>query len=100
MKEITVTEHNIQIAADMLQAMGHPIRLKILVGLCDSECNVNKLWKKLNISQPLASQHLNRMRRAGLISGARKGQEICYCIADKKIKLIVKQLCDMVESRK
>ncbi len=98
MKELTLSDKTSQLVADILQAMAHPIRLKILAGLCESECNVNRLWHKLNISQPLASQHLNRMRRAGLIQGERKGQEICYRIVDKKVKQIVKQLCDMVET--
>lgn len=97
MKEMKLKDKTSQIVADMLQAMGHPIRLKILTRLCDDECNVNKLWQKLGISQPLASQHLNRMRRAGLIIGQRKGQEICYRLADKKIKTIVKQLAAMVD---
>ncbi len=98
MKEMSLTDKTSELVADLLQAMAHPIRLKILAGLCESECNVNRLWHKLNISQPLASQHLNRMRRAGLIRGERKGQEICYRIVDKKIKQIVRQLCNMVEA--
>lgn len=94
-----MNDNTSRIIADILQAMGHPIRLKIIAGLCENECNVNRLWQKLNISQPLASQHLNRMRRAGLIIGERKGQEICYRIADRKVKQIVKQLCEMVEAK-
>jgi ArsR family transcriptional regulator len=78
--------------AEWLRALSHPLRLRMLQGLSQCECNVGKLWSALGISQPLASQHLNRMRRAGLIVGKRHGQEICYRLADPRIVKLLKLL--------
>lgn len=78
--------------AEFLRAMSHPVRLRMLAGLRVRECNVGQLWKQLKISQPLASQHLNRMRRAGLVVGERRGQETCYRLADARIHKILKLL--------
>jgi DNA-binding transcriptional ArsR family regulator len=78
--------------AEFLRAMAHPARLRMLTGLRRCACNVSQLWKQLKISQPLASQHLNRMRRAGLIVGERRGQETCYRLADPRILKILKLL--------
>jgi DNA-binding transcriptional ArsR family regulator len=80
--------------AELLRAMAHPLRLRMLKGLCKSACNVGRLWQQLSISQPLASQHLNVMRRAGLIKGERRGQEICYRIVDPRIIKILSLLED------
>lgn len=78
--------------AEFLRAMAHPVRLRMLAGLRQCECNVSSLWQRLKISQPLASQHLNRMRRAGLIVGERRGQQTCYRLADARIVKILKLL--------
>ncbi|NTV51902.1 MAG: helix-turn-helix transcriptional regulator [Candidatus Firestonebacteria bacterium] len=92
MKTTTPLPGTLETNAELLRAMSHPLRLRMLQGLSQCECNVGKLWHTLGISQPLASQHLNRMRRAGLIVGKRKGQEICYRLADPRIAKILKLL--------
>ena len=85
-------KRDLEIQAEWLRAMAHPLRLQMLRGLSQSPCNVGHVWQALGISQPLASQHLNRMRRAGLIVGERRGQEICYRLADPRIMKILNLL--------
>ncbi len=92
MKQTNKGQVTIDEQAEWLRAMSHPLRLRILKGLMVCECNVGHMWQELGISQPLASQHLNRMRRAGLIIGERRGQEICYRLADPKIARIIELL--------
>lgn len=86
--------------ADCLRALGHPLRLQMLMSLCNRECNVGQIWKKLGISQPLASQHLHRLRRAGLVVTERRGQEICYRTANPELLAWLKQLCGWVQAEK
>jgi len=93
--EVIKPKNNYQEMAKLLRAMAHPIRLQMLLGLCRSQCNVNKLWQKLKITQPLASQHLNRLRRLGLIVAERRGKEICYQVKDLRVKKILQQMCDL-----
>lgn len=88
-------KNDYQQIADLLRAMAHPLRLQMLLGLCQNECNVNKVWQRLNISQPLASQHLNRMRRAGLVTTERRGKEICYNVTDVRVRAILNRFCDL-----
>jgi DNA-binding transcriptional ArsR family regulator len=71
--------------ADMFRALAHPARLRMLVGLRRQVCNVSRLWRDLGISQPLASQHLLRLRQAGLVIGERRGRQTCYRLADPKL---------------
>ena len=50
---------NIEEYAEILKALGHPVRLKIVCGLMRKDnCSVNIMAEKLNISQPVVSQHL------------------------------------------
>ena len=88
-------KNDYQKMADLLRAMAHPLRLQMLLGLCQNECNVNKVWQQLNISQPLASQHLNRMRRAGLVTAERRGKQICYRVTDPRVRALVARFCDL-----
>jgi DNA-binding transcriptional ArsR family regulator len=85
-------KNNYKQMAQVLRAMAHPIRLQMLLGLCNNECNVNKVWQQLKISQPLASQHLIKMRKTGLITATRKGKQICYQVKDARVKKLIQQM--------
>lgn len=76
--------------AEIFKALAHPIRLKIVCGLATKdECNVSIMVEKLGIAQPTVSQHLNILKNAGIISGYRKGTQICYKVTDEATKKII-----------
>lgn len=64
----------------VLKALGDVARLAIVYHLAhhDQEITVHALTDLLNISQPLVSWHLRRLRRAGLVETRRVGREV-YC---------------------
>jgi ArsR family transcriptional regulator len=53
--------------AETLDALGHPLRLKILSQLVDSELYLNEIANKTGISRALAKVHLKKLERAGLV---------------------------------
>jgi ArsR family transcriptional regulator len=62
-----------------LKALGGIARLTIVYHLAhDHEVTVNDLTTRLNISQPLVSWHLRKLRRAGLVETRRAGRQV-YC---------------------
>lgn len=76
--------------AEMFKALAHPIRLKIVCGLSKKEeCNVSLMVEKLGVSQPTVSQHLNILKNAGIITGYKKGTQVCYKVTDEIAKKIV-----------
>ncbi len=75
--------------SEKLKAMAHPHRLCILKGLAENKCNVSKIQECLGLPQSTVSQHLAKLRAAGLIKGERNGQEICYKVADEEVKSII-----------
>jgi len=75
--------------AEVCRMLGHPMRLKIVVGLCSKECNVKHIWECLGLSQATVSQHLSVLKNKGIISGKREGVEIYYSVIHPLAKQIV-----------
>lgn len=78
--------------SEMLKAIAHPVRLCIVKGLIENQCNVTKIQECLNLPQSTVSQHLTKLRAAGIIEGERKGLEICYRVIDKDVINLIKVL--------
>ncbi len=81
-------------AADLLKALGSPVRLATIVELSEGPHCVHELQTSLgasgrSISQPLLSQHLKVLREAGLVTTTRRGTEITYQLADAHVGHIV-----------
>ena len=68
--------------ADILKAIGHPVRLKIVAGLLQSECCVSDIWGCLELPQAVVSQHLSILRNKGIISGRREGNRTIYNVTN------------------
>ena len=75
--------------AEVLKVLGHPVRLKIVAGLCTKECNVKYIWECLGLPQATVSQHLALLKNKGIISGARDGVEVHYSVVHPLARKIV-----------
>jgi ArsR family transcriptional regulator len=75
--------------AEILKVLGHPIRLKIVAGLCMKECNVKHIWECLGLPQATVSQHLALLKNKGVIEGKRDGVEVHYSVIHPLAKKIV-----------
>jgi ArsR family transcriptional regulator len=65
------------------KAVAHPHRLELLEQLAQGERNVETLAERVGLSIANASQHLQQMRRAGLLAARREGKYIFYALADE-----------------
>ncbi len=78
--------------AEKLKALAHPHRLCIVKGLINNSCNVTKIQECLELPQSTVSQHLAKLKSAGIIEGTRKGLEICYSVVDEDVINIITQI--------
>jgi DNA-binding transcriptional ArsR family regulator len=78
--------------AEILKVLGHPIRLKIVAGLCARECNVKHIWECLGLPQATVSQHLALLKHKGIIEGKRDGVEVHYSVVHPLAKKIVSSM--------
>jgi len=75
--------------ADLLRALGHPVRLRILDLLAHGEACVCHLTTLLRQRQPYVSQQLMLLRESGLVLDRREGTVIYYRLADEHIGAII-----------
>ena len=55
---------------EMLAALAHPLRLRIVATLAGGRDYVSQLAREIGVSRPLLHMHLQRLEAAGLISGS------------------------------
>ena len=71
--------------AAVAKAMAHPHRLALLEQLAQGERSVEVLANRTRMSIANASQHLQHMRRAGLVAARREGKFVFYSLADDAV---------------
>lgn len=65
--------------AETVKIIGHPLRLAILDFLdVHGESTVNAITEGVGGAQAAVSQHLNTMRRAGIVGARREGRQVYY----------------------
>ena len=52
-----------------LTAIAHPLRLRIISELAGGRVHVSELARRLDMSRPLLYMHLDRLEKAGLVTG-------------------------------
>jgi rhodanese-related sulfurtransferase/DNA-binding transcriptional ArsR family regulator len=67
--------------AGLARALGNPHRLHLIEQLAQGERSVEALAAKTGLSMANASQHLQGLRRVGLVAGRREGKHIIYRVA-------------------
>jgi DNA-binding transcriptional ArsR family regulator len=52
-----------------LNAIAHPLRLRVIAELARGRLHVSELARRLGMSRPLLYMHLDKLEKAGLVSG-------------------------------
>ena len=71
--------------AGVAKSLGHAHRLELLEQLAQGERSVEVLADRTGLSIANASQHLQQMRRAGLVASRREGKFVYYYLADDAV---------------
>ena len=77
---------------DIYSAMGNRIRANLVLCLADKPKNVTDLIRTCGLAQSAVSQHLTKLKEAGLVKTKRSGTSIVYSLAHKKAAEISKLL--------
>ena len=78
-KVISINDEKLQVSSNVLRAMAHPLRLRIMEFIDQHDIiNVNKIYNTLKLEQSITSQHLRILRLAGLVITKRDGKFIHY----------------------
>jgi len=102
-KPKSITEHpsmteqmanNVDTATGVLKALSNETRIKLMCMLMDGEKSAGELAAGTNMRLPAISQHLSKMRAAGLVVSRRNAQTIYYKAKEGVGHAIVGTLCD------
>ena len=81
------------VKASLLKALSNPVRLQIVHGLLRSGChNVSCMEQSTGMSQSCISQHLQKLRTAGVVVPERSGNEVYYRAASREAASLVAAL--------
>lgn len=86
----------LELSAKFFRGLGDPTRLKILDILLEGEQSVSDLVRVLGIQQGRVSNHLACLKWCGYVTTTSKGRYTVYCIADKRVKHILRLSREMV----
>lgn len=79
--------------AEILKTLAHPVRLCIVRGLLEKgECNVTYMQLCLETPQSTVSQHLQKLKSAGIIESRRDGVEVYYKVCNQRVADVIKIL--------
>jgi ArsR family transcriptional regulator len=83
--------------AAVARALGSPRRLEMLEHLAQGERGVEALAERVGLSVANASQHLQQLKRAGLVASRRDGKFVLYRLADDSVLALMQALFDVGE---
>jgi ArsR family transcriptional regulator len=76
-------------AADVLKAVSHPARLRIIELLEAGERSVTEIQDYLGITQSLTSQHLSNMRMRGVLKFRKNGNMVYYSVSNPDVVKVI-----------
>jgi len=89
MQELTSRSQEV---AELLKAMSNSHRLLILCELTAGERSVSRLEDVVGLSQSALSQHLAKLRDAGVVTTRRDAQTIYYSVSDPRVAALMTTL--------
>lgn len=84
--------------AQVARALGNGHRLALLERLAQSSAAVETLASATDLSIGNASQHLQQLRRAGLVTASRSGKQMIYRLTDERIITLLGLLRQVAET--
>jgi DNA-binding transcriptional ArsR family regulator len=86
-----------QAAADAMQALASPSRLRILAELTTGPTSVNGLADAVNMEGSAVSHQLRLLRHLGLVVGRREGRQVLYALHDDHVAEMLQQVMAHVD---
>ena len=74
----------------LLKELAHPLRLRVIDRLGHlGPASVSALASELGVAMPELSNHLKRLREAGLVAARRDGRHAVYSLTDREVDVLL-----------
>lgn len=86
-------------AAEVLGLLADRTRLALLQRLGEGEADVTTLTEVCGVARPSVSQHLARLRLAGLVTTRKEGRRVVYALRHGHLKRLVDEALGVADHR-
>jgi DNA-binding transcriptional ArsR family regulator len=81
--------------ADIARLLSHPARLAIIELIAEKkEIRTGNISDYLPLSRTTVSQHLEELRKMGVICGSIEGLKVHYCLDQERLRMMKEMLTD------
>jgi DNA-binding transcriptional ArsR family regulator len=90
------TAPQLEVAARTFALLSAPVRLHLVALAAEGEYDVGTLSERVGVSIATASQHLAKLRLAGIIHARRDGRRQIYTVDDPHVLTMVQQIFEHI----
>lgn len=90
------TRPQLAAAAQTFALLAAPVRLHLVALAAAGEYDVGTLSERVGVTMATASQHLSKLRLAGVISARRDGRRQIYTVDDPHVVTLVQQIFEHI----
>jgi len=94
-ESLMTRDEDIERASRSLKAMSHPLRLKILCTLGETEVSVQDIVEHVGTSQSNISQHLAILRDKGILTSRKDANRVYYKVGDARTLRLIGMMRDV-----
>jgi DNA-binding transcriptional ArsR family regulator len=87
------------VAAEVLGLLADRTRLALLQRLARGEADVTTLTRTCGAARPAVSQHLARLRLAGLVTARKQGRRVIYALGHGHLRRLVEEALSVADHR-
>jgi DNA-binding transcriptional ArsR family regulator len=91
-ERVEPTAPQLSAAANTFDLLSSPVRLHLVWLAAQSRYDVGTLAARVGVSIATASQHLGKLRLAGLVTGRREGKRQIYTVDDPHVLTLIEQI--------
>ncbi|TJZ54462.1 helix-turn-helix transcriptional regulator [Streptomyces piniterrae] len=85
------------VAAEVLGMLADRTRLALLQRLAEGEADVTTLTGACGAARPSVSQHLSRLRLAGLVTSRKEGRRVIYALRHGHLRRLVEEALSVAD---
>lgn len=84
---------------NIIKALCNPTRLKIIQCLSKKDKTVTELISNCELAQSAVSQHLTKLKDAGIVKDHKEGREVYYSLLNKELSKISNILLNLSKEK-
>lgn len=97
--QLSPDREQLEAASSVFALLSDPTRLHLLWLLAERETDVTELTTASRAARPAVSQHLAKLRLAGLVQSRKEGRRVVYSLRDGHLRRLVEEALNHADHR-